>query len=115
MKKLFTKWEPDPAGLMLGTGFMRFETKVGIDGLVLECGDRIDLLAVIATNDNGGNLKRFFTELKARYNVIRVLCIMNPAVEAALKRYGSFRTCRDIGYDGSTVTGIEWKKEMIPA
>lgn len=114
MMKLFTSWEPDPAGLLLGTGFMRFTTKLGIDGLALESNDHIDILAVHSDDPGKGNFRKFLIELRARYHSINFLSVQNDILRDSLVR-GYFKPTQFIGTDGVIVAAMGWKKEMRPA
>lgn len=111
MKSIFKSWDPDPTGLLLGTGFMRFTTGIGIDGLALEYSDSIDILAVYSNIEGRGNFRKFMSELKRHYNQVRVLHIMEPIVAKALKNYG-FLEVTAIMPDGEKVEGLEWNKEV---
>lgn len=86
--KIFTSWEPDPTALLLNTGYNRFESVHGIDGLAKTSDSRLDLLALIATNPGQGQFRSFVAACKKQFEVIVVWQIWNPDLRAALERYG---------------------------
>jgi hypothetical protein len=98
------KFSPDPIGQMLGTGYKRFESSVGINGLAKVTGLRIDILAVVATRQRTGQFRRFIAAVKNTYDVIAVWEDWNPVIGAALQRYGFHRAAMT-GIDGETGKG----------
>lgn len=79
---------PDPVGLILGTGYQRFQSPIGIEGLAKENGRRLDILAVVNPTDERGRFRLFIAQAKTQYDTICVWEIFNPAIHAALLRYG---------------------------
>lgn len=88
MSDIFTSWEPDPVALVLNTGYNRFESSHGIDGLAKTSDNRLDLLALIARNPAQGQFRAFITACKDQFDVIAVWEIWNITLRAALERYG---------------------------
>lgn len=84
----FTSWEPDGVGVLLGTGFNRFTTAGGIDGLGKITGKRLDLLAIVALDPGTGQFRRFIAEAKTHFDTIAILHDWNPLMPEILKRYG---------------------------
>lgn len=105
--------EPDPAGLILGTGYERFESPTGIDGLAKENGDRLDVLAVYAREHGQGAFREFIRLAKKEYRTVCVWLDDNPAIGPALQRYG-FTPETEIQPDGEIVTGWRWDDSKIP-
>lgn len=103
------RYEPDVAGIILGTGFNRFESPDGINGLAEWRGDRIEILAVVANNPGQGNFKKFIADLKREFRTICIWEIWNPWLGDVLKRYG-FTDETDIRSDGESVTGMRWDR-----
>lgn len=57
---LFTFWEPDPVGVILQTGYFRFETPLGVGGLArIGDDDELDVLAVHSEQEGIGQFRRF--------------------------------------------------------
>ena len=55
---LFSAWTPDPVGTMLGTGYMRFETRIGIQGLTrMDNEGGLDILAVVSESPGNGKFR----------------------------------------------------------
>jgi hypothetical protein len=102
---------PDPCAVLLCTGYSRFTSPLGIDGLAKENGRRLDLLAVVNPTEEHGLFRRFIAEAKLEYDTICVWEIVNPAVEAALGRYG-FQPETEISGVGPSVPieGLRWDK-----
>ena len=94
MSRLKLKWSADPFGEMLGTGYKRFESSVGINGLAKVTGKRIDILAVVATRQRTGQFRRFIAAAKNAFDVVAVWEDWNHVVGDALHRYGFSRTWR---------------------
>lgn len=105
---------PDPVGQILNTGYSRFESPSGIDGLAKVNGDRLDLLAVISTSPGKGLFRAFIALAKLRYTTICVWHDDNPLIGQALKRYG-FTPEVEINGDGEIVPGWRWDKPMPEA
>lgn len=100
---------PDPVGLILGTGFQRFESPIGIEGLAKENGSSLDILAVVNPSDQRGRFRQFIARAQAEYSTICVWEIFNPAVEAALGRYG-FAPEVELAATGEPLRGMRWDK-----
>jgi|ERR1700723_664348 len=105
---VFTDWRPDPCAVMLGTGYMIFESRSGIHGLAKELPERIDLLAVQAEHPGRGQFRHFIHALKLNYRTICVWEIMNEQMNPILKRYG-FSPVQETDC-GETLTGWKWEK-----
>lgn len=104
---LFTSWEPDPLGVLLGTGFNRFNTRVGIDGLAKITGSKLEILAVHAKTKGVGQFRDFITFAKRQFSHIYVWQDDNPIVTNALQRY-DFTPAYTIEAGGEVVAGWEW-------
>ncbi len=108
---LFSVWEPDPAGVILGTRFMRFECReVAVGGLARdnEAGT-IKILAVESRLPQAGHMRRFIELLKAEYQTICVWHIGNPILYAALVRYG-FQPEETADEFGDRLSGLRWDR-----
>lgn len=99
--------DDDPIALVLGTGYMRFSSPSGIDGLAKRDGTRLDILAVIATKPGTGQFRKFISRCKVRFETVCVWHDFNPQIGEALARYG-FHPETDIAADGETLTGWRW-------
>lgn len=107
--KILGKLSPDFVSQVLGTGFKQFESPTGIHGLAkLTKRDRLEVLAVLATNPGAGQFRAFIEGAKAEACSITFLSIMNPLLAATLKRYG-FKKVR-LGDRGD---GMRWLKETV--
>jgi len=98
---------PDPVGVVLGTGYMRFESACGIDGLAKVTGDRLDILAVAARTTGKGQFRKFITLAKQEFKTVCVWEDWNPILGPALARYG-FTPEKEIQADGEVVDGWRW-------
>lgn len=105
---MFSAWTPDPVGAALGTGFMRFSARCGIDGLAKVSGDRLEVLAVTTDTPGLGCFRRFIADAKQHYCWVEVIDIWNPWLEGALARYGFTHFYRTEP-DGEIVTGMLWQ------
>lgn len=85
---MFSKYEPDAIGELLGTGFKRFETTSGLMGLAKISGEALEILAVSASDPGTGQFRRFIAAAKEIYTSVSVLEDWNPIITAALQRYG---------------------------
>jgi hypothetical protein len=106
--------EPDPVSDMLGTGYMRFESGCGVFGLAKAKGDRLDVLAVVASMPGTGQFREFVRRAKLEYRTICVWEDWNPLVGEILNRYG-FRRVTEVQDDGELLTGWRWGGERCPA
>ena len=112
--------EPDPIGIMLGTGYNRFESPIGLAGLAKWTDERLDLLAVHTRQKRKGHFRDFIARAKTVWQTICVWHDDNPLVGEALARYGFSRET-EIQGDGEMVTGWRWDKtpngqaERLPA
>ena len=107
-KDLLGAVTPDPVGMMLGTGYMRFASPLGVDGLVrTNSTKKLELLAVVSTEEGKGNFRRFIAACKERYACICVWEDWNPLLAPMLERYG-FKPARQMEWDGEWVSGWQW-------
>lgn len=100
---------PDPVGVILGTRFERFVSPTGLEGLARATGDRLDVLAVYNPTEEKGRFRSFIDVAKNEFKTICVLAIENPAVHAALVRYG-FTPDVTIDEFGNTQEMLRWDK-----
>lgn len=103
----FTTFEPDPVGVLLGTGYQRFETADGMAGLAKVTGDRLDVLAVVAARAGEGKFRRFIAAAKRAFAVVAVWEDWNPIIGGALQRYG-FQPATQTEADGEVIHGWQW-------
>lgn len=105
----FFDWaEPDPLGVLLGTGYWRFTTPFGSDGLAKWEGDRLDVLAIGSRRDGEGMFRTFIEQSKKHFRIVFVWHDMNPIVTEAMKRWGFVR-CLEIASDGEKMHGWKWE------
>lgn len=105
---------PDPAGNALGTGYQRFCSNFGIDGLARTFSkDKLELLAVVSTDEGRGNFRRFIESCKGEYQRIYIWEIFNPVLHGVLKRYG-FAPTKMYEQDREWVEGWRWEKTPEP-
>ncbi len=109
MSRLRLKWSRDPFGEMLGTGYKRFESSVGINGLAKLGDDRIDILAVVADSPGKGQFRRFVSAAKRMWKTVVVWEDWNPVVTDALQRYG-FSRISEVDGDGKRNTGMMFSR-----
>lgn len=100
----FDFWKPDPVGVILETGYHKFRHRSGIEGLAKVTGGMLEILAVFATAQGTGQFRRFIAAAKESFATVIVWEDWNPAVGAALKRYGFERHGR-IEPDGEQLVG----------
>lgn len=101
--------EPDPVGLLLGTGYQRFASPFGIDGLCIVTATCLDLLAVEARTPRHGHFRHFIQQCKNRFQEIVIWHVDNPILKSALIRYG-FEPTLQIGPDGERIPGFRWER-----
>jgi hypothetical protein len=104
--------EPDQVGQILGTGYMRFASPIGLCGLAKWSDERLDLLAVDAHPPGQGQFRAFIAAAKQVYKTICVWEDWNPVVGEALARY-SFQRETEIQGDGEVLTGWRWDKPVV--
>lgn len=97
---------PDPIGKLLGNGYERFISPLGVSGLVTESPDRLDIFAIDAMKPGTGQFRQFIAEAKQRYKTICIWNLWHPWLASVLERYG-FVPETEIQM-GSTVTGMRW-------
>jgi len=100
---------PDPVGVVLETGFERFVSPTGIEGLARAIGGRLDVLAVINPTPIRGCFGKFIAAAQIEYRTICVFAIDNPIVDQALRRYG-FTDDVEIDRFGDTQELLRWDK-----
>ena len=101
--------EPDPIGVVLCTGYMRFQSPGGLGGLAKWTDTRLDLLAVHAMIEGRGQFRDFIASAKREWQTICVWEDWNPVVGPALARYGFTRETEVQG-DGEIINGWRWDK-----
>lgn len=107
--EVFKRWEMDPIGEALGTGYMRFVANSGLEGLAKEAGDGVEILAVIAPTPGSGQFRDFIEAAKANYQHVSIFEIWNRTMVNTLSRYG-FAPFDGKGQFGESVTGMRWEK-----
>lgn len=107
MMTLISEWAPDPIGVSLGTGFMRFKSPFGITGLARVRNGQLDLLMLIAENPGRGHLRHFIERAKLEYSAIAVLDIWHGWLRKVLERYGF--TPYLLIEDDEEVKGMIWR------
>ena len=106
------EYETDPVGAMLGTGFDRFRSVCGINGLARESDARLDVLAVEATKPGTGQFREFVRKVCAVFDTVCFWHDWNPELAGALQRYGFRRvTFRE---QGEKVRGWKWDMAKAP-
>ena len=101
---------PSPAADILGTGYSRFVSPFGIDGLCRTDGRRLDLLAVIANQPNTGQFREFMEAAKQEFDEIGIWDILNPELNPVLERYGFMPAAMTDPKTGEWVAGRKWLK-----
>lgn len=111
MTEFFQSWKPDVAGLILGTGFMRFE-RDGLRGLA-RCDDAgvLDILAVSSSEPGTGQFRNFMDAAKARFSRIGLWHVWSDGLNATLARYGFHHA--ETWEAGERILGWEWKKGKL--
>lgn len=107
--ELLGRLEVCPIGQILGTGYWRFFSPWGIDGLAKWQEDRLDLLAVAANAPGRGHFREFIKQAQKRFRTICIWHDMNPIVAPMLVRYG-FAAETEIQGDGEVVPGWRWDR-----
>jgi len=104
------KNEPDFVGQVLGTGYLSFESSVGMDGLAKEVDDGkgLDILALVARHEGQGSLRKFIALAKEHYDKIYIWSVWNRFLPAVLVRYGFMPFVRF--EDGHKIDGYRWCK-----
>ena len=98
---------PDFVSKILGTGYLRFQSPTGINGLAKEEGSHLHILAVDATQEGKGQFRAFIKRCKHEYKSVSVWEVWNPVIEKALERYG-FHRVKEFQIDAE-VEGWRWK------
>lgn len=88
----------DPVSQVLGTGYLRFQSPTGIDGLAKVKENRLDLLAFNALVPGVGQFRRFIGRCKREYETICIWEVWNPWLHEVLQRYG-FRAYSEVDRD----------------
>lgn len=101
--------EPDFTSVILGTGFDRFSSPTGIDGLAKWTDEQLELLAVIANAPHQGQFRAFIQQAKEIWPIILVWHVHNGFLDAALARYGFQPITSEC--DGETVPGWRWIRQ----
>lgn len=99
---------PDPVGEALGTGYAKFVSPLGVDGLVKVRHPRLDLLVVATTRPGTGQFRAFIAQAKTEFDTICIWLIWHPLLKTVLPRYG-FVPATDF-QEGSQLTGFRWDK-----
>ena len=108
---LFSAWSPDSLGELLGTGYMRFETRIGIQGLARMDNERgLDILAVVSKRPGEGQFRQFIAAAQQAFDRVAVWVDFNPILGKALRRYGFVRAQRTEP-DGEVCQGWQWRKQ----
>jgi len=98
----------DPIGAALGTGFMRFVSPLGADGLVYVRQPRLDILFIGTSAPGTGQFRRFIQQAKTEFDVIGIWAVWSDLLHEVLPRYG-FRPATDY-FQGDELTGYRWDK-----
>lgn len=97
---------PDWAADVLGTGYNRFESPLGVKGLAKDDAVRLDLLAVESTTPGTGQFKRFIKAAKQEYQIIWIWLDWNPILGPILERYGFRRYSEQ--WNDEELIGLRW-------
>lgn len=101
--------EPDRFGIALRTGFWRFYSPVGVEGLAKFDDDRLDVLALFSPRPGQGCFRAFINRAKLKYNTIYVWEIWTPWLDGVLERYG-FKPATEF-VNGERIDGRRWDRE----
>ncbi len=80
--------EPHFIGRVLGTGYERFYSETGMNGLAREDGDRLNLLALDASNPGTGQFREFIEQAKKEYKTICIWHVSHEWLKLKLLEYG---------------------------
>ncbi len=105
---------PDPFGVMLGTGYSRFCSPLGIEGLAKELNGRVDILAVIAPDEGNGHLSLFLAHCMTVYDTICIWEDWNLILGPMLARRGFVRTS-EVDKFKEKITGWRWDRKTPPS
>ena len=108
--ELFTLWEPDFTGIVLGTGYMQFESIAGLAGLAKVKDGDLHLLAVQADAPGLGQFRSFIVHCKNHFDTIYIWEIWNVWLPTVLEKYG-FGPGVTVEPDGERLTVMVWRKE----
>lgn len=103
--------EPDPIGQLLKSGFDRFTSPTGIEGLAKFSDDRLDLLALLAPHPGQGAFRALIVRAKSEYKTICVWEIWSPWLTGVLERYG-FKPTTEFADGGWKHEGMRWDKPV---
>lgn len=107
MKPSIGRTEIDPVSVVLETGYSKFSSPSGINGLCKELApDKLQVLAVDATKPGTGQFREFMKQIKSDYPNIEFLFVDNITLRCTLHRYGF----TEFGYEE---THLDGKKEWI--
>jgi hypothetical protein len=88
-------------------GGSTFDTP-NVKGLVEIVGDRIDIIAIVASPAGHGHGARFIASLMQSYKHVRFIEVLNDDLRAMLERRG-FVGFGDHDARGCTCVGFEWR------
>lgn len=109
--KVLGKTAPDPIGVALGTGYSKFQSPLGLDGLYKIKEGSLHLLAVVATQPGTGQFRKFIEQAKTEFPAICIWEVHPESVlNATLPRY-KFVPALDIQI-GEFIHGFRWDKSQ---
>lgn len=103
--------EPDFVGQLLGTGYQRFRSPTGCEGLAKEKDNRLDVLAVVATTEKTGQFRNFVAMAQEQYQTICVWHDWNPVIGPALERYWFTPETEIDGLTNEKMVGWRWDRK----
>jgi hypothetical protein len=79
--------KPDPIGAALGTGYLRFRSPLGVNGLCRIAGKRLEILAVDSNHPGCGHFAEFIRQAKKEFDTICVWYVTSQILRDCLPRY----------------------------
>lgn len=103
----------NPIAIEPPTGFLRFESEVGVHGLAQVRDRELHLLAVAAVTPGIGQFRCFIGQCKLKYSFIRLWAVMDMELRHTLIRYG-FKKGHDADKFGEMQEVWDWHCSTSP-
>lgn len=108
------KTELCPTSRILATGYFRFESPSGIDGLAKPHGPTLEILAVHARKPGHGQFRLFIGVAQENFQTIKIWHVWNGLLKSKLLYSYGFREVKEraVFADGSSeeIEGCRWDR-----
>lgn len=100
----------DPISVALETGYRRFYSPFGVEGLARVQGPKLEILAIAATLPHQGLFRAFITKAKEEFQIICIWEVWNEFLPAVLVRYGFHPITQLDPVTCEITSGFKWTK-----